>query len=263
MSVLLETSQPTAPVLDVPLTAMSFRAHVDQIMAWAHERRSAFVAVANVHMVMEARRSPAFLQVLRQADLITPDGMPLVWLMRRAGAPTQERVAGPDLLGALCEAAAARGVAVYLLGSTGDVLERLVWRLKVQFPTLRVAGTHAPPFRSLTAAEDAELVREIAASGAGLVLVALGCPKQERWMHRHRGAIPAVMVGLGGAFPIFAGIQRRAPRWAQASGLEWVFRLVQEPGRLWRRYWGTNLPFIWLVLRQDLLGLRRAPRRGG
>ncbi len=196
-------------------------------------------------MMVEAKRDPDFAAVLARADVVTPDGMPLVWLMRRRGVPTQQRVAGMDLLPALCRSAAGKGIAVFFLGSTTATLAAIRQRLTEELPELEIAGMESPPFRPLTAAEDEGVVRRIAQSGAGFLFVGLGCPKQERWMDSHRNRVPGVMVGLGGAFPVYAGLDRRAPRLLQGVGLEWAFRLAREPRRLWRRYLVTNTLFLW------------------
>jgi N-acetylglucosaminyldiphosphoundecaprenol N-acetyl-beta-D-mannosaminyltransferase len=240
---------PTVPVLGVPVTAGALEDQVDRILTWASKRVARYVCVANVHMVMEAQRDPDFAEVLFGADMVTPDGMPLVWLMRKEGARAQERVAGFDVLTGLCRGAQARRVGLYFLGSTDTVLAAMRDRLEREFPDLPIAGMQALPFRPSTPEEDAALIDEIHASGAGVVMLSLGCPKQERWMHEHRAALRAVTVGLGGAFPVYAGLQLRAPKWAREAGLEWAFRLVQEPGRLWHRYWSTNVPFLWLAFR--------------
>jgi N-acetylglucosaminyldiphosphoundecaprenol N-acetyl-beta-D-mannosaminyltransferase len=208
------------------------------------------VCVANVHMVMEAHRDPSFANVLQRADLVTPDGMPLVWMMRRLGKPEQDRMAGLDILMALCETAEADGTSIYLLGSTDEVLTEIISRMRQSYPRLHIAGFESPPFRPLSQEEDDAIVDRINSSSAGFVFVALGCPKQERWMSDRQGRVQAVMIGLGGAFPVYAGVHKRAPRWIREAGWEWAYRLIQEPRRLWRRYWETNLPFISLAFRQ-------------
>lgn len=241
---------PHIDVVGSPVTALPFQEQLATILAWArsHERR--MVCVANVHMLMEARWDEGFGKLLRRADMVTPDGTPLVWMMRRLGAPGQDRVAGMDMLPALCRLAAREGVGVYFLGSTPETLARMRARLERECPALRIAGMESPPFRPLTPEEDAEQVERIRASGAGLVLVSLGCPKQERWMEAHRERLPAVLVGLGAAFPVYAGDHRMAPEWMRRSGLEWAYRMAQEPRRLFKRYWRTNLPFLYLAFRQ-------------
>lgn len=247
---------PTINVVGSPVTALPSAEQLETIVTWAAERASRMVCVANVHMLMEARWDEAFGKLLKEADMVTPDGTPLVWMMRRLGAPEQDRVAGMDMLPALCRLAAERGLGVFFLGSTSETLARMRERLEAECPGLRIAGMESPPFRPLTDEEDRALVERIKASGAQLVLVSLGCPKQERWMEAHRELLPAVLIGLGAAFPVYAGTQGMAPQWMRESGLEWLYRLGQEPRRLFKRYWCTNLPFMWLAFRQ--LSLRRS-----
>ncbi|MBO9542808.1 WecB/TagA/CpsF family glycosyltransferase [bacterium] len=235
------------PILGAPVSALKCDQLVNQMVKWAESRESRVVCVANVHMVMEAHSDPTFCQVLEAADLVTPDGMPLVWALRLFGKREQDRAAGMDLLMAISSAGEQRGLKLFLVGSTPEVLSKIRARLAVDYPRLIVVGAISPPFRDLMPEEEAHTVAAINASGAHFVLVALGCPKQEKWMGRHRGQIEAVMVGLGGAFPVYAGIQKRAPAWMRNIGLEWVFRLALEPKRLWRRYFTTNLPFVWLL----------------
>jgi N-acetylglucosaminyldiphosphoundecaprenol N-acetyl-beta-D-mannosaminyltransferase len=211
----------------------------------AGERRE---GVATVHSVMEAWDDPGFRQVLNAADLVTPDGMPLVWMLRRLGYPDQQRVYGPDLTLHVCEAAAREGVPVGFYGGLPEALEAMVSKLRRLFPGLVVAYAWSPPFRPLTPEEDAQVVREIVESGARVLFVGLGCPKQERWMGEHRGRVPAVMLGVGAAFDFHGGRVRQAPRWMQERGLEWLFRLAMEPRRLWRRYLKHNPRFVVLAL---------------
>jgi len=241
---------PSLPVIGIDVSALSFDEHVERIVGLARSSSpGGFVCVANVHMLVEARRRPEFREILEAADLVTPDGMPLVWLMRRGGNPAQERVAGMDLLPAICDRAAVEGAPVFFLGATQEVLDRMRQRLQREVPQLKIVGMLAPPFRPLSSVENRALVDAINRSGAGILLVALGCPKQEEWMYRNRDQIQPVMVGLGAAFGVYAGLQRRAPGAMQRSGLEWLFRLSQEPGRLWKRYLVTNLRFLAYVLR--------------
>lgn len=247
---------PIADVIGVGITALGFRDQVALICRWAERRdRSRVVCVANVHMMVEARRSPEFLGILEQADIVTPDGMPLVWVMRFSGARRQQRVAGMDLLPALCGAAERRQVGIYFLGATSDVLARIRERLNHERPNVKIVGMEALPFRPMTDEEDSALVARVNASGAGLILVALGCPKQEIWMDQHRDRLQGVMVGLGAAFPVYAGVLRRAPRVMRRTGTEWLFRLITEPRRLWKRYLVTNTLFCYYVT----IGLLRRP----
>ncbi|MNR81952.1 putative N-acetylmannosaminyltransferase [compost metagenome] len=243
-------------VIGSPVTALGFQEQVETMAAWATRRESRMVCAANVHMLMEAHARPDFADILRSSDLVTPDGMPLVWMLKKLGARQQERVAGMDLLPALCRLAQERDLSVYFLGSTPQVLERMYERLQRDFPRLRIAGMESPPFRPLSPLEEDQQIARINASGAHFVMVSLGCPKQERWMHAHRGKIHGVMLGLGGAFPVYAGTTSMAPQWMRDGGIEWLYRLLQEPRRLAGRYLTTNLPFAVLALRQ-LAGQRQ------
>lgn len=246
-------SLPNRKVLEFPITALPFEEQVKTIVRWASDRQSRTVCVANVHMLMEAYWSPDFGTVLKNADLVTPDGMPLVWMMRRLGAISQERVAGFDLFMGACELAQKLEVSLFFVGSQREILSRMRERLKREFPQLKIAAMEPLPFRPLTEAEDKALIKKINESGAGLVFVSLGCPKQEKWMAQHKDRINAVMVGLGGVFPVYAGIQRRAPRLMRSLGFEWFYRLLQEPRRLYRRYAITIPPFIWLACKQLMM----------
>ncbi len=243
---------PTKVVLDFPITALRLNDQAETILQWALAHESKTVCVANVHMLMEAYWNPEFGNILKSADIVTPDGMPLVWMMRQMGARQQDRVAGMDIMMALCELAQAMNVSVFFLGSQNEILSRMRSRLEQEFPKLKIAAMEPLPFRPLTESEDEALVTKIHSSGAGLVLVSLGCPKQEKWMAQHKGKIQAVMIGLGGVFPVYAGVHKRAPRVIRELGFEWLYRWVQEPRRLWERYTKTIPPFIWLATKQLL-----------
>jgi N-acetylglucosaminyldiphosphoundecaprenol N-acetyl-beta-D-mannosaminyltransferase len=255
----LELLPPKQNVIGFPVTAVPFNEQIELIVQWAHRRMSKVVCVANVHMLIEAHTNPKFAAVLCNADLVTPDGMPLVWLMNLLGVDHQERVAGMDILLALCDRVSTQDISVFFLGSDPSTLERMQTRLKREFPQLKVAGMEPLPFRPLNAEEDARVIEKINGSGAGIVLVSLGCPKQEIWMNLHKDKIKAVMLGLGGVFPVYAGIHKWAPCWIRKLGLEWLYRLVQEPRRLWKRYYKTIPPFIYLAFKQ-LLTQRPCPR---
>jgi len=246
----LHKNTPTREIIGFPVTAIPFTGQIALMSDWAKERCSKAVCIANVHMLIEAHQQPEFASVLRSADLVTPDGMPLVWMLRLLGVANQDRVAGLDVLKALCEMASLEGIKVFFLGSQEAILGRMHTRLMQEFPDLTIAGMEPLPFRPLTPEEDVAIVQQINDSGAGLVLVALGCPKQETWIAQHKGRIKAVMVGLGGAFPVYAGIHRRAPSVVRSLGFEWLYRLIQEPRRLWGRYKRTIPVFIWLACKQ-------------
>lgn len=241
---------PEVNITGTLVTALQLEEQVELIINWAKERSSRIVCVANVHMLMDARCNPALRDTLSKADLTTPDGMPLVWFMRAVGIKTQDRVAGIDVFLAVCQRCAEQDVSIYLLGSTQSVLDKMELRLKRDFPKLRLAGLESPPFRPLTNAEDAELTERINRSGAGVTFVSLGCPKQECWMAAHQSKVESVMVGVGAVFPVYAGDKKHAPKWIRYNGLEWFYRLVQEPRRLFGRYFKTIPPFIWLALNQ-------------
>lgn len=254
---------PTLEVIGAPVCALPFLEQVGLMVDWASAHEQRIVCIANVHMVMEAHWSQEFAQVLAEADLVTPDGMPVVWMLKCQGVRGAERVAGMDVLTAVCHKAQARELPIFFLGSTDGVLDLIRKRLGREYPQLCIADMYSPPFREMTEEEDRNLIERINQSGARLVFVALGCPKQEKWMHAHRGKVKAVMVGLGGAFPVFAGQQAWAPAWLRSMGLEWLFRLYLEPGRLWKRYWQTNVPFLGLALRQLLRTRRRRSNNFG
>lgn len=217
------------------------------ILAWAASKARRYVCCANVHVVMTANSNPSLHQALSNADMVVPDGTPIAWMISRLIKTKQGRIAGPDLMWELCRVASGRGISVYLYGAHERTLVRLEKKLKDHFPLLQVAGRESPPFRPLSRAEEAHSAERINASGAGLVFVGIGCPKQELWMFRQRHMVNAVMLGVGAAFDFHAGVVRRAPRWMRVVGFEWFFRLMQEPTRLLGRYITTNVRFIGLA----------------
>lgn len=237
-------------VLGARIDALSWDETLTQIVDAAAQRASRYVCICNVHSVVTASLNPAFMDILNQADLATPDGAPIAWSLRRMGFIGQPRINGPDLMWRYLEQAQRLGQIVYFYGSTDSTLARLRRRLLRDFPRLQIGGMHAPPFRRLNDAEDAREVAMINRSGAHVVLVGLGCPKQEQWMAAHRGRIASVMIGVGAAFDYHAGVLRRAPRWCQELGLEWLYRMATEPRRLLRRYAVTNTLFILGIARQ-------------
>jgi len=218
-----------------------------------------YICVTSVHGIVTALKAPAFRTALNGADVVTPDGMPVVWAMRSFGISTQERVYGPTLMLELCRQAAALGHRVFLYGARTETLESLSNRLCARFPGLCIAGTYSPPFRPLTPEEDASCIRMIQESGADLVFVGLSTPKQEAWMVSHRDSLPGtVLIGVGAAFDFHAGRVKQAPAWMQKRGLEWLFRLCMEPGRLWRRYLLETPVFLplWALQRVGLVRFR-------
>ena len=246
-------------VLGHGIDAITLTAAVDRVVGWAKEGLSRYICLCNVHVVVTAGRQANLSETVTCSDLALPDGAPIAWAMRRGGVRNQARVAGPDVMRAVCERAATLSIAVYLYGSTCETLTRLIQALRVAFPDLVVAGSHSPPFRELSMEEDNSIVQAMNSSGARIVLVGLGCPKQELWMAAHRGRVQAVMLGVGAAFDFHAGTVRRAPVWMQRTGLEWLHRLASAPRHLWKRYLVTNSIFLWRVstepLRRRLRGL--------
>lgn len=244
-------------VLGVRIDATSYEDASWRVVQWARQGRSAYVCVAAVHLVMEAFDSQELRRAVNGADLVTPDGMPLVWALKGLGIREASRVYGPDLMPHVVERAARENVPIGLYGGTPESLETFCQVLEERYPEIRVACRIAPPFRPLTPEEDEAVTQKIASSGARILFVGIGCPKQERWMVAHKERIPAVMLGVGAAFDFHTGRVRQAPRWMRAAGLEWSFRLMMEPRRLWKRYAKHNPRFAGLLLLQ-LLGLYRA-----
>lgn len=231
-------------ILGMRVDGTNYAGTVQRITEWAGRGESRYVCVSTVHMVMEGFDDPDYQEIVNAADMVTSDGMPLVWGLRLLGAKRASRVYGPDLTPLICERAAAEGIPVGFYGSSEKVLSSMVARLVERYPELQVAYRHSPPFRPLS---DEEIAGELAAihdSGAKIIFVGLGCPKQERWMHARRGEVDAVMLGVGAAFDYVAQTKAQAPDWVQRLGLEWLFRMVTEPRRLWRRYLYHNPRFV-------------------
>jgi N-acetylglucosaminyldiphosphoundecaprenol N-acetyl-beta-D-mannosaminyltransferase len=243
-------------VLGVKVAAVQIPDVVCQMERWIGDGvKGKYIACANVHMIMEAVHRKDFAEVLAQADLVAPDGMPLIWTANRQGLRLKRRVYGPDLLMDFCRSTQEQNYRHYFFGGAEGVAETMVRKLQAQFP-LNAVGIMSPPFRKLTPAEDRAMIDKINDARPDIVWVCLGCPKQERWMYEHRDAIQApVMVGLGQAFDIYAGTLKQAPPFMREHGLEWLFRLFTEPRRLWRRYLVYNSKFIYYNLLQSL-GLR-------
>lgn len=246
-------------VLSASVDALDWHTAIKRISLWGASRESRYVCITNVHSVVTAGQDTEFGQVIAEADMVTPDGAPVAWMLRKLGHPGQERINGPDLMWRYCKHAESADESIFLYGATESTLEILQRRLAAAFPNLKIAGAISPPFRALTPAEDEAIVATINVSGAGTVWVSLGCPKQEKWMAQHRGHINTVMIGVGAAFDYHAGTIKRAPLWMQRNGLEWLHRLCSEPGRLWKRYFVTNTLFIFGAVRQ-LAFDRRAHR---
>jgi N-acetylglucosaminyldiphosphoundecaprenol N-acetyl-beta-D-mannosaminyltransferase len=239
-------------ILGTRVDATSYSHATGQILEMARQGSSGYICIANVHVVMEAHDSSEFMEAVNGADLVTPDGVPIVWMMRALGVEGQTRVYGPSLTLRVCEAAADEGVPVGFLGSKPDVLAKLKNNLKRRFPSLEMVYSFAPPFHPLSEEENDKIADEIRDSGARIVFVGLGCPKQEKWIAANASRADAVLAGVGAAFDFHAGTLRQAPDVFQRVGLEWLFRLAMEPKRLWRRYAYHNPRFVALALKQLL-----------
>ena len=244
---------PRANILGVEVSAINMEMALSSIEAWIERRESHYVCFTGVHGVMESWRDEELRRIHNAAGLVTPDGMPLVWLSRLMGFHHVERVYGPDLMLRVCERAAQKGHRQYFYGGAHGVGEKLARRLESRFSGLQVSGICSPPFRPLSPGEDETVIKHINGAQPDIVWVGLSTPKQEHWMSAHikRLNVP-VLIGVGAAFDFHAGLKRQAPHWMQINGLEWLFRLATEPRRLWRRYLINNPHFLWLLLLQAL-----------
>ncbi|HMQ54202.1 MAG TPA: WecB/TagA/CpsF family glycosyltransferase [Anaerolineae bacterium] len=250
---------PQVNILGVGINAITLPQAVAQIAGWIESHGRQYVSVCNVHTIMECQHHEAMRQAVNGAGLATPDGMPLVWLGRWLTQLEVSRVYGPDLMLALCELSAERGYSHYFCGGALGVPELLAERLQAKFPKLRVAGTYSPPFHPLSPAEESQLIECINQANPDIIWVGLGTPKQDLWMARYRERLNApVLIAVGAAFDFFSGRVPQAPRWMQRSGLEWFYRLLQEPQRLWYRYLVYNPWFVTLLVAQGL-GLKHYP----
>ncbi len=244
------TSLESTYILGMKVNHTSYLEAAETICAWAQEGQSRYVCVAAVNQIMEAHDSPDFLRVMNEADMVTPDGMPLVWGLKLLGHPDATRVYGPDLTPVVLKMAEARGLKVGFYGGSPHALDRLIQRLSELFPRLRITYSYSPPFRALTPEEDAAVVDAINLSGTNVLFLGLSSPKQDIWMAAHRKRLSAVMIGVGAAFDFLSGSKPQAPRWMMRLGLEWLFRLMTEPRRLWKRYLKHNPRFLVLFAKQ-------------
>jgi N-acetylglucosaminyldiphosphoundecaprenol N-acetyl-beta-D-mannosaminyltransferase len=247
---------PITKVLGSPITSLRLEEQVYLMLTWAKKHKSKVICLANSHMLMEAYWNRGFAKVLQTADLVSPDGMPIVWMLRLMGVRHQNRVAGMDVFMSICRLASISNISVFCLGSRQEVLDLMKEKLEKEFPFLSIAGMEPLPFRPLTPEEDLVLIDKINSSNAGLIFVCLGCPKQENWMAEHKEKINGVMIGVGAVFSVYAELQKRAPNLIRVLGLEWLYRLIQDPQRLWTRYRKTIPPFLYLAAK-ELLNSRK------
>ncbi|OWO93668.1 glycosyltransferase [Rhizobium esperanzae] len=246
-------------VLGVRISAVNLKSATGFIQKGIEDGRREYVCVRDAHGVVRCQDDPELRSIHNRAFLVTPDGMPLVWALKRAGHVDSDRVYGPDLMLSVFEAGTSKGIRHFLYGATPETLQHLQARLLAKFPEAEIAGSYAPPFHKLSPQEEADIADRLNRSGADIIWVGLSSPKQELWMARMRDRLDASMlIGVGAAFDFHAGLKRQAPRFIQRSGFEWAFRLLCEPRRLWRRYALVVPTFISLTAFQRL-GLRKFP----
>ena len=239
-------------LISIDISIKPYQDFVNDLVSYAINKKSTYTCVANVHMLVEAYNSRDFAEVVNNADMVTPDGMPLAKGINQIYGIKQERVAGMDLLPDLLREAENKGVKVVFYGGTQLTLDKTKEFCDENYANLDIVGLISPPFRELSKEEEEDYTELINESGAGFVFVALGCPKQERWMANMKGKINACMIGIGGALPVMVGLQNRAPVWMQKTSTEWLYRLFQEPKRLFKRYAYTNTLFLYLILTEKL-----------
>ena len=239
-------------ILGVQINATTLDLTSQKILNWIEQRRAAYVCVVPVSTVVECQSRPDYRKIVNEADIATPDGMPLVWLGRFKGNKIIQRTYGPDLMLKLCESGQKQGVKHFFYGGAPGVLNQLETRLKNDFSAIHIAGKYSPPFTEQIDTLDDGIVQEINRLKPDILWVALGSPKQDFWIYKHRDKLEVpVMLGIGAAFDFLSGAKRQAPRWIQNAGLEWLFRLCCEPRRLWRRYLVGNSKFIYYLIKEQ------------
>lgn len=234
---------------------MSFASQLSSIYESSKLKKYSYVCVANVHMMIEAIKNKEVYKALLSSSFIVPDGMPLVWLLKRNKNKNCERVAGYDLVIELCKKSEQNNSSVMFFGSTYEILDEIEKNITDIFPNLSICKSISPPFGDLDDISDSEIINNINNENPQIIFVSLGCPKQELWMYKNHLYIDSLLIGVGGVFPIIAGKQKRAPKFIRSIGLEWLHRLLSEPGRLWKRYLYTNTYFIFLVIKSFLCKL--------
>lgn len=249
---MIETQQKQDRVRVVSLepNVVTHESAIDRVAELAALGRGSYVCFSTVHMVMESHDHSEYGSKVNAADLIVPDGMPLVWMQKLQGRKDAQRVRANDLMIMLCGYAEKQGLSVGFYGGKQEVIDAIKARAASDFPGLKVAYAYSPPFRPLTEEEDAAIVAEINESAPDILFMGLGCPKQENWMADHKDRVKCVMLGVGASFDFYAGNVKESPEWMGRLGLEWLYRLTQEPRRLWRRYLILNPRFMWLAARQ-------------
>ncbi|MCI8854102.1 MAG: WecB/TagA/CpsF family glycosyltransferase [Lachnospiraceae bacterium] len=242
---------PVCRILGVNIAVTNMSRTLDYLKDHLEKLSGSYICISNVHTTVMSYEDPAYRKIQNSAVLALPDGAPLSAVCRKRGFPEAERVTGPDLMGEIFRISVREGYRHYFYGSTQETLDALEVSLMEKYPGIRIAGMYAPPFRPLSEGEDQGVVEQINRAQADFVWVGLGAPKQELWMAEHRKKIQGLMIGVGAGFDYHAGTLKRAPGWMQRCSLEWVYRLLQDPGRLWKRYWVTNRKFLRLVRREN------------
>ncbi len=257
-------SIPTTDILGINISALNMQTAAETIEGWINGREQHYVCICTVNSVMETTRDPAYRELMNNAGLRTPDGMPLVWLSKRAGHADVERVCGPDLLPEMAKRSTVTGHRHYFYGGAPGVAEQLAHNLSAQHPGMTVAGTHTPGMLSVGESESDEVISRINDAHPDIVWVGLGTPKQDWWAANHLEFLSApVVIAVGAAFDFHSGRIKRAPRWMQKSGTEWLFRLSQDPKRLWKRYTVDNAAFTLEMINSELVSLMRQKRDNG
>lgn len=240
------------PVLGVDVAATTLETATRQIEGWINDKAKVYVCIAPVSTIVDCQRDERYRNIVNNAAMVTPDGMPLVWLGKIKGYSVG-RTYGPDLLPFVCKSGLTKGCRHFFYGGTEESINRFKKYIQKDFPELRVAGCIAPPFQKVGAKESTEMIDRINNAQPDILWVGLGSPKQDIWMANHRDKLDApVLVGVGAAFDFIAGVKPQAPKWMQRCGLEWLFRLCCEPRRLWRRYLVGNTLFVWLLIKNKL-----------
>lgn len=231
------------------ITIGKYQELISNILRLSNKKKSSYVCISNVHMVVEAYLDENFSEIVNNADIATPDGMPLAKAIKLLYGLDQDRVSGMDLTPDLMKISEEKSLSIFIYGSTDDTLAKISTKAKEEYPNLKLK-VYSPPFRALTDEEKNDIVIRINEINPDFIFVALGCPKQEKWMAEHKDKINSCMIGLGGALEVYAGVKDRAPKWMQEYSLEWLYRFMQDPKRLWKRYLVTNTLFIVLLLVQ-------------
>ena len=236
---------PTCNILGVNIAAINMEWLLRYLDKNIDDIKGDYICVSNVHTTVTSYEDASYCAVQNGGLMAIPDGGPLSTIGKKRGYENMARITGPDLMGKIFEISSEKGYSHYFYGSKNETLELLTQKLKHQYPGIQIIGMYSPPFRPLTEEEDKEVIERINKTKPDFVWVGLGAPKQEKWMAAHQGKIEGLMLGVGAGFDYYAGNIKRGPIWMQKSNLEWLYRLIQDPKRLFKRYWSTNIKFIW------------------